>query len=325
METSKKKLSWWKKTLIIFGSTIMGIISLALITVLSFNLIKFGIYSDYYSIRENVCINPGLNDNFVSQGTAITNDGKIVITCGYMSDKTNSRIYIIDTETNATHKVDLVNEDGSASKGHFGGVAESNKMLYLATSGYVWSIDLYQASKSETIEVKKLFEVNNRASYIFTDDTYLYVGEYYDKGKYETGHTYEYNDVTYNAIVSKYELANPGAPLAVYAVRNNVQGFAMDENGNILLSTSFGLTSSQFYYYKNSSIVDTGDTLDGAPLYVLETADLQVSGPAMSEDLDYLNGKFYTNFESACNKYVFGKFFVNSDQIVALDFNKLLD
>ena len=48
-----------------------------------------------------------------------------------------------------------------------------------------------------------------------------------------------------------------------------------------------------------------------------------ITAPAMSEDLDYANGKFYTNFESACNKYIFGKFFINSDKIVALDIEKL--
>ena len=41
----------------------------------------------------------------------------------------------------------------------------------------------------------------------------------------------------------------------------------------------------------------------------------------MSEDLDYYDGKVITLFESACDKYIFGKFFF-ANKIVSLDINK---
>ena len=157
------------------------------------------------------------------------------------------------------------------------------------------------------------------------DDTYIYVGEFYDGKQYVTENSVTYNNKTYNAIVEQYTLGSYTAPYAVYGIRDKVQGFAVSDKGDMLLSTSFGLASSNFYYYKNTSVINTGETYLSAPLYVLENEDLKLSGPAMSEDLDFLNGKFYTNFESACNKYIFGKFFFNSDKIVALDFSGLIN
>ena len=40
----------------------------------------------------------------------------------------------------------------------------------------------------------------------------------------------------------------------------------------------------------------------------------------MSEDLSYSNGKVYTMYENACDKYIYGKFFFGSNKVVALDF-----
>jgi hypothetical protein len=39
----------------------------------------------------------------------------------------------------------------------------------------------------------------------------------------------------------------------------------------------------------------------------------------MAEDLDYYNGKYYTNFESASDKYIYGKFFNYANKIVSLN------
>ena len=56
-------------------------------------------------------------------------------------------------------------------------------------------------------------------------------------------------------------------------------------------------------------------------LYYLNNCLNEIKGPAMSEDLDYYDGKVITLFESACDKYIFGKFFF-ANKIVSLDINK---
>ena len=76
-----------------------------------------------------------------------------------------------------------------------------------------------------------------------------------------------------------------------------------------------------FFEWKSGDYIFRGQK---PAYYVLEKEDKKLVGPAMSEDLDYYNGKFYTNFESASNKYVYGKFFLESNKIVALDFSKIV-
>lgn len=320
---NKKKMTWWQKLLLIIGSSIGGIVALAMTFIMVINVIKFPIYADYYSIREIVCTNHGLNDNYISQGTAITNDGKYLITSGYMSDDTNSRIYITEVETDKTHIVKLESLDGKPSTYHFGGVAITGDNIYLASSSTVFTLSFSEALENETMKIKEFMKVSTRASYIFTNEDYMYVGEYYDPGKYETDHKIEFDNVTYNAIVEKFDLDSKNR-LEVYAVRDNVQGFAVNEQGDIVLSKSFGLTSSEFFYYTNENITKTNTNFLDVPLYILANHNFKVSGPSMSEDLDYNNGKFYTNYESASNKYIFGKFVISSDKIVALDFSKFV-
>ena len=84
------------------------------------------------------------------------------------------------------------------------------------------------------------------------------------------------------------------------------------------MSTSYGITDSVYYVYDESNAVDSGETLDGAPVYFLGECQSEMRGPAMAEGLDYYDGKVITLTESASDKYIFGKFFF-ADKIVSLD------
>ena len=75
-----------------------------------------------------------------------------------------------------------------------------------------------------------------------------------------------------------------------------------------MLSTSWSVGDSYFYIYDESSLEKIGD-FDGAPVYAVVNEEKTIKAPAMAEDLSYSNGKVYTAFESACNKYIFGKLF----------------
>jgi hypothetical protein len=244
-----------------------------------------------------------------------------------MSDKTHSRVYITDTETN-TSKYVRFTVNGEISKGHYGGLAvsEAYNTLYIACDDRLHLVPLdklMSAQSGDIIDITSFIEVNNQASFVFTDDRYLYVGEFNDGSVYITDNEYTYDGITHSAIIGIYDIATTEL-VKVYSIIDKVQGFAIAPSGGMLFSTSFGLNDSYFHYYKETSLIDTNDTYDGVPLYFLKEADLVIKGPAMSEDLDYCNGKFYTNLESSSNKYIFGKLFYGADYIVGLNVESLL-
>ncbi|MBR2904203.1 MAG: hypothetical protein IKC37_06120 [Clostridia bacterium] len=283
------------------------------------NLAKFGIYADYYAVKADVCTNPGLNDGFVCQGITYVEEEDKILVCGYMTDKSASRIYVTDKYGNSYY-VSLQKKDGSVFKGHAGGISYYGDKIYLANDDAIHVIPLsavLTATSGATVSITQKIAVNNQASFIYADETHLYVGEFHDGENYVTEHPYETPHGTNYAIVERFDLNDLTQPDKVYSIPNKVQGFCY-ANGKIVLSTSYGLADSHYYVYEESEAYDSGEVLNGAPVYFLGDCKRDLKGPAMAEGLDYMDGKVITLTESASNKYVFGKFFF-AFQIVALD------
>mgnify|MGYP003319314066 CR=1 FL=1 len=130
----------------------------------------------------------------------------------------------------------------------------------------------------------------------------------------------ETNDGIYSGICSVYSLDDLETPLWVYSLRNKVQGFCVTDNGTIVLSTSQSFYSSEYYIYNKENIrksekeyVYEEENNKSLPLYILDNPSNVIKGTCMSEDLSYYNGKVFTLTESACNKYILGKFFFAFD------------
>lgn len=298
------------------------------------NLDKVKLYPDYYSVKTDVCTNPGLNDGFVCQGiAAYEEDGKFFVS-GYMKDETPSRIYVTDTDNNSYY-VNISYANGDVFTGHAGGITVCNGTVYLADDACVHLLsltDLINAKNGDTLPIYATFPVNNEASFIYSDDSYIYVGEFHDGKNYITDHPYETGDGMYYAIVSRYRAEDMVAyddgsgklsaqPDKIYSIRNKVQGICFTPNGKVVMSTSYGIADSEYFIYDESDAVDSGKTLDGAPVFYLDSHKKSIKGPAMAEGLDFYDGKIITLTESASDKYIFGKFFF-ADKIVALDITK---
>ena len=312
-----------KKILKFIGKLIMfviiGILALILVTIIGLNIAKHFIYSDYYSIKTDICKNPGLNDGFVCQGIAVSEENNVILVCGYMKDKTNSRIYVTDFDSNSYY-VELT-RGGEKYTGHAGGLAITGDTVYIANAKKIYSFPLssvLSASNGDIVDIGSGTKVNTNASFVYTDEEYLYVGEFHDGGKYVIeNHEHETAEGTHYAICTKYALNDLETPIAVYTLRNNVQGICFTPNGKVVLSTSYGLTDTIYYVYDLDSAADSGLTFDGAPVYYLDDLEKEIHGPAMGEDLDYFNGRIITLTESASQKYIFGKFF-GATKIVGL-------
>ena len=314
-----------KKILKIFIKSIAwllaGVISLAIIALAVLNVAKFFIYSDYYSAKENVCINPGLSDGFVCQGLAASEENGKFFVSGYMKDDSASRLYVTD-ENNDSYYVSLLKADGEDFTGHAGGVATTDDKIFIASGKRIYTIsvdEVLNAKNGDGIRLDDGIKVNNSASFVYANEEYLYVGEFHDGGKYVTEHPYQTNDGTYYAIISRYKLDNLDTPDKIYSIRNKVQGACFTPDGKVILSTSYGLTDSVYYVYNEADATDSGLTLDGAPVYLLDSCIKEIKAPAMSEDIDYYDGKIITHSESASDKYIFGKFFF-ANKIVALEY-----
>ncbi len=311
-----------KKTIKLIGKILLwfalSIILIFILIVGGLNIAKYGIYSEYYSYRDPICINPGLNDGFVHQGICVDDaSGKIVLS-GYMADNSASRLYVTDVDNNSYYV--SINKDNEAFTGHFGGVAIGGDYVYIATDDALHLVsrdELINAKNGDTLNVQRSIPTNNQASYIFVDDNYLYVGEFHDGNKYVTEHPYETPEGLYHAIISRYSINDLTKPDKVYSVRNKVQGVLFAE-GKIVLSTSYGLADSVYYIYNEADCIKSEHTLDGAPVYYVNNPEKEINGPAMAEGLDLYNGKVITMSESACNKYIFGKFFF-ANKIITLD------
>ena len=313
-----------KKTLRIIGkSIVIFLLSLVCLFVMvwgGLNIAKFGIYHEYYSIESNLCDNPGLSDGFVCQGIGVIDKENKIVVSGYMKDHTASRLYVTDTE-NKSYYVSLY-KNNKPFKGHCGGVSCSEDNVYVVSNDTIFTIGidtLLNAKNKDVIEIGEGTPVNNQASFSYCDDNYLYVGEFHDGGTYITNHPYQTNDGMFYAIVSKYDLNDLTKPIKIYSIRNKVQGICFTPDGKVILSTSFGLADSHYYVYNEADAINSNLSLDGAPVYYLNNCIRDVKGPAMAEGLDYNQGKIITLTESACNKYIFGKFFF-ANKIVLLDF-----
>ncbi len=304
-----------------FGIFVLAVLCLALVLVGGLNLAKFPIYSEYYSIEETICTNPGLNDGFVCQGICISEENGVILVSGYMADKSNSRIYVTDFESNSYY-VELTRE-GKKYTGHAGGIALTGDTVYISNGSklYVFSLtDVLSAKDGDVVDIGAGYEVNSAASFVYADENYVYVGEFNNPAEEQKEHIYETPNGTNHSIVERYTHDNLETPDKIYSIGDYAQGVCFTPDGKIILSTSYGLTSTVYYVYDEASATDSGNTLDGAPVYFLGECVRRVEGPAMGEDLDYYNGKILTLTESASNKYIFGKFFFAND-IVALDFS----
>ena len=301
-------------------AALAGILALVILVLGVLNVAKFMIYSEYYSAKDNLCKNPGLSDGFVCQGICSVDGTDKILVSGYMKDKTPSRIYVTDTD-NDSYYVEL-SRSGKEFTGHAGGISMNGDTVYIANGSRLYSFPLtalLDASEGQTVEIGEGVEVNNSASFCYADDKYVYVGEFHDGGKYVTEHPYETAEGTHYAIVSRYTHDDLTAPDKIYSIRDKVQGICFTPDGKVVMSTSYGLTDSHYYVYNESDARDSGEVLDGAPVYYLEECQKDAKGPAMAEGLDYLDGKIITLTESASDKYIFGKFFF-ANKIVAIEF-----
>ena len=306
------------------GIIVLAVIAALLLLVKAVDGIAF---ASFYTNSEIAYATPGVTENYVPQGYDYDEKEKLFLTTGYMSDNTASRVYVIDENGNAYFTA-LKKADGSAYTGHTGGIVHYGQYAYITGSKGLDVFSYADLLNKETTETKLLGTIRtyNDPAHCYIQNGYVFAGSFFIENDYETP---DHERVTTPAgdentsIITVFKLDDTKdfcvdpTPRAVISTRRCVQGMCFTDEGKIVLSTSYGLSASQLFVYDPTGLV--GEAYDfvgkdfefkGIQRFYLDSACLvdTITAPPMSEELVFLDNKIYVMSESACNKYIFGKF-----------------
>lgn len=316
---------------------ILLVIVLSLIFLISTAITVFAIrdrvmYRDFYRNAEKAMPMPGVRDGYIQQGFEYIENEKLWLSCGYMKNKTASRIYL-SRDGEKWEPVFLKTQDGKDYTGHAGGVASEGDIVYLTDGQGILMYHLADIKDGDgNATAFDRFETGFRNAYVTVRGGILYAGEFYYTGPYETPEAHRLTTPAGEqnpALIGCFRLGADGKPesslpTSLFSVPAMVQGMTFDRSGNLLLSTSWGLKTSHIYAYDLSTAVSDTVQYEGketAVLYMDSSNLLRViEAPPMAEEMVYFNGKLLMMNESASSKYIFGKF-TSGKSVMAYDYD----
>lgn len=313
-----------KKIAIICAWILVGVA--ALLAILNIGVTVM--YADFFRNSDSAFHIPGLGDGFVPQGFEYLQSENVYLIGGYQKDHSASCIYVQKDGGDAT-RVQLSNSDGSDYTGHLGGVAVNGDFLYVPGESGIDVFSLTDVLGGEKAAKIGTIPMQYEGDFVTFFDGYLLVGDFYYPEVYETPLDHRVTTPAGDenvAVIAIYqadasqEFGIAPHPIAAISIRDKVQGVGITDDGKIVLSTSYGLASSQLWFYTVDTQRVGTVTLDGqeVPLIYLDSANLTQTAtlPPMSEELVCRDGKVYVLFESACAKYFFGNL-IRCDRVYA--------
>lgn len=319
-----------KKALKIVAIVLVSIVILAMLVVLGFKAYDAIKYRSFYKEANKEFYIPGLDEGFVPQGFDYIESERVFLACGYMSTGEASRVYIIDEDGDSYHYTELREESTLDYTGHTGGIAYHQNNLYITGAE---GVDVFSLSDVLDTNIKyaycrgqiKTYDVDPAFCYIY--DGELLVGAFHKEDDYPTPESHHITTpakdenkalmLSFNLVDSSLnEFGVDPTPVAAYSLPSYVQGACVTDNGKLVLSTSWGLTTSHLYAYDLEKVLATTNSTAAKeifnleiPLYYVDSASLTdtIVAPPMAEEIVYLDGKLWIFNESACNKYIFGK------------------
>lgn len=275
---------------------------------------------DFASRAEKVVQVPDLNSGFVPQGLEFLPESGVYLVSGYLGETAQIKV----VGENESRSVSLYNADGSDFSSHAGGVCRIGDFVYISGEKSIYAFKLDDVL-SGSAELVGKFPTNNRASFCFADEKYLYVGEYYFGTFYPTAESHHIKTPAgdeNNALVFAFpidenqSLGVKTEPEFAFSTTGSVQGMEIAE-GKAFLSASDRISGSRLLSYdiSRAKIGQFGEI----PLIYLDSSNLVGSQPMFpqSEGIVFALGKIHILFESAANKYLIGRIF-GADYIYSL-------
>lgn len=284
-------------------------------------------YTDFYKNAAREFEIPALSENFVPQGLAYDGESGLYFISGYSSADNTAKICALrpDGEYNI---VNITDGQGKPFECHCGGIALGEELVYIAGcdgSCYVMpKAPLYDGNKDE-VALAGSFEAFNAASYCYIHNGYLYIGEYHYPVKFTTEASHRIvtlNDEENNAIITVFALRAEephgvaALPEKVYSVPSRIQGMCLTEDAEVMIfSASSVFRGSQLYFYDVKAAECHDESFfeinsDKVPLYCFDSQCLNKSVEILpkSEGIVVCGDRLYMIFESASNKFFYGKF-----------------
>ena len=296
-----------------------------IVSLVLFLLVSKAYYRDYYANSFREFEVPGLNDNFVPQGLEYIVEYDAFLISGYLSNTGETRIYVVK-KNDSYREIGVKSADGSCLKSHAGGISSCGEYVYIAgCDGYVYVLSSKEIMREKTKSATIIgsFQTDNNATFTAIDDGYLFVGEFYHGLKYATSETHHITTLAgeeNKAMMFAFELngskslgIEPEASRA-FSITGRIQGMCVSDDNRLILSASSIFAGSQLYVYDLQSVLEktsgsfTVDNKD-IPLYYLDGTNLIDEKQILpkAEGIVYKDGRIYILYESAANRFAYGK------------------
>lgn len=301
------------------------IVTLLLILVIGINIYMHVCYATFYDRAHSEFEIPGTNSGFIVQDLNYAENEDAWLFSGYGSKGSPSPVYVRDRNGKVA-KLEVQGLNGDVYTGHGSGITSNDDFVFLTCEdGYLVfnKGDLVNADGTTPVKAIAQVDLDFTPAFLNIEQGRLYAGNFYFPNDYETPQEHHIltSDSSMNmAILYEYE---PDAneeygfaqtPSRIFSIPEKVQGVTFTPEGNIVLSCSYALATSQLRTYDAAKLVQNGtfraDDSD-VPLYILDSKSLiaDIEAPPMTEGIEYTNGRIYISNESASNKYIFGKLY----------------
>ena len=281
---------------------------------------------------------PALHQGMIPQGMDVWEEKNWLLISGYFKDtlySSSSVLVAIDlTSGEYVGEYYLKNADGSNHTSHAGGLAVTDKNIYIANGNNLYRIplsDVEAVGKRGDIRICEVIATPTRASFCNYSGGYLWVGDFYipSNATYDTPewrHMVNNVGATYGAWCVGYKITDAtesgfsdtswkngmeyAIPDVVLSIDQKIQGFAVVSDDTIALSQSYGRTNNSKIYLYDNVLSDTphrtvslGDR--EIPVYFLDAKiDCKTyTALPMSEGLAVYKGKLLILFESGASYY----------------------
>ncbi len=288
-------------------------------------------YSMYNDITEKGPVIPGILQGAVPQGMAYYSDKDLMLISNYMFDTRPGCITAVSMVDGLLKKtLWLLNPDGTPHMGHVGGLAVSEKYLWIASGKGVYYVSLEtfnNQTDNTNLKMTAFVPTAAKGSFASFNNGILWIGEFTSRDRtYTTPKSHHFKtaegnvnhgwlagfilDIDSDMINSENTIAGISYPDYILSIPHEVQG-AVFMDDKIILSQSYGRKNNSRISVYADPLKDpahnsyTTDDSNSIPVWILDKQnfELEITAPPMSEGITEYQGYAAVLYESGSDKY----------------------